>query len=285
MDAVALYQSDENTIAASMDPQVEYAVKVSVSDGDTLNDINEIRVTLFYDIAGNDPGAPETSDAQTCAILTWTKESGWSIEPSVNTSWVLVTDTCKTPTMTETTGDWWFHFKPGKVASHSAGSDDWDIYAQATDAAGLTGEDYLRDVEMNWYGEIAVNTTIVDWDTVDLGSDFSANPQTGISVKYICNGDYNQQVMSENPWSSGGASITLNAAGNPGAGEFSLKANDTNDLGAAEVISTTYATIDSGGQTGETGNAEGDNALWLKVGPSGIPAVTYSGTIYYRIAQ
>ena len=136
---------------------------------------------------------------------------------------------------------------------------------------------------MNWYGEISVNTGSVDWGTVSLGSDFDANSQTGISVTYVCNGNYNQQVKSDGSWSGGATSLTLNAAGTPGVAEFSLKADDTATLPSAALVSTGYVTIDSGTQTGEAGNTETANTLWLKMGASGIPAVTYSGTIYYQI--
>ena len=138
---------------------------------------------------------------------------------------------------------------------------------------------------MNWYGEITVNTAGIDWGTVSLGSDFSANVQSGVSVTYISNGSYNQQVKSDSPWTGGASSVTLNGAGTPGAGQFSLKANDINDLGSAALCSTGYANIDSGSQTGESGNVEAANTLWLKVGATGIRDVTYNGTIYYQIAQ
>jgi len=290
VDAVALYQSDESTLitpGGSMDPQVEYAVKVTVTDSDTLDDVNEVKVTIFYDSAGTDPTAPGISDTQTCAIITWTKGSGWAIDPSAGTTWVLVSASCKVPSdMGQTTGDWWAHFKPGKVATESGAADDWDIYAKATDAAAGSGELYARDYEMNWYGEITVNTASVDWGTVVLGSDFAANEQTGISVTYIANGAYNQQVKASSPWGTVPNQVTLNEAGNPGAGEFSLKADDTATLAAAVlVLSSGYTTFDTGTQTGESGNTESSNTLWLKLGPSGIPAVTYSGTIYYGIAQ
>jgi len=230
VDAVALYQSDESTLiiaGGSMDPQVEYAVKVTVTDADTLNDVNEVKITIFYDSAGNDPVVPGTSNTQTCAIITWTKGSGWTIDPSASTTWVLVTASCKTPTMTATTGDWWAHFKPAKVATMSGAADDWDIYAKATDAAAGSGELYARDYEMNWYGEITVNTASVDWGTVALGSDFVDNEQTDISITYIANGTYNKQVKASSPWVAPPDQVTLNEAGNPGDGEFSLKAGNT----------------------------------------------------------
>ena len=289
VDAVALYQSDESTLIAaggSMDPQVEYAVKVTVTDADTLEDISEVKVTIFYDSAGNDTAAPGSSDTQTCAIIIWTKAGGWSIDPSASTTWTLESGNCKTPTMSETTGDWWVHFKPGKVATESGGTEDWDIYAEATDAASNSADLYARDYEMNWYGEITVNTASVDWGTVGLGSDFSANEQTGISVTYIANGSYNEQVKASSPWGSAPNQVTLDASGSPGDGEFSLKADDSATLASAVLVSSAgYTTFDSGNQTSESGNVESANALWLKLGSTGVPDVTYSGTIYYQIAD
>jgi hypothetical protein len=91
-------------------------------------------------------------------------------------------------------------------------------------------------------------------------------------------------VKSDGSWSGSGVSITLDAAGSPGVKEFSMKADDTAVLGSAVLVSTSYVTIDSGSQTGEAGNTESANTLWLKMGASGIPAVTYNGTIYYQIA-
>jgi len=138
---------------------------------------------------------------------------------------------------------------------------------------------------MNWYGEITVNTPSVDFGTVAPGSDFSDNPKTGISVTYICNGSYSQQVKVSSPWTGDGNSVLLNAAGTPGPGEFSMKADDTATLGSAVLVFTSYITIDTGTQTSESGNTESTNTLWLKLGALGMPAVTYNGTIYYGIAQ
>lgn len=81
-------------------------------------------------------------------------------------------------------------------------------------------------------------------------------------------------MKSDGSWSGGGTSLTLNAGGTPGEAEFSLKGDDTATLGSAVLVSTSYVTIHSGSQTGEAGNTETTNTLWLKMGASGIPAVT-----------
>ena len=57
---------------------------------------------------------------------------------------------------------------------------------------------------MNWYGEISVSTLTVNWGTVAPGSDFTSNVQTGITISYICNGSFQEQVMTTSPWLDGG---------------------------------------------------------------------------------
>jgi len=177
----------------------------------------------------------------------------------------------------------------GKVATETTGSANWQIAAKVTDDSSQTAFAYDTDTatnDMNWYGEIAVTTTDVDFSSVALGSDFSVNKQTGISVTYICNGNYSEQVKSSSPWSGGGNSVTLNAAGSPGNGEFSLKAYSSDTYGSAVLATSTgYVPIGTGTQTGESGTTVSANTLWLKLGASGMPAVQYSGTIYYGIAR
>ena len=285
VDTLALYQSDESTLinpGGSMDPLVEFAVKVTVTDANKLDDITQVKLTIFYDSVGNDPSAPGTSNTQTCAIITWSSVSGWSIDPSVATTWVLVTGSCKTPVLSGTTGNWWFHFKPGKVATKSGAADNWDLYAKATDGASLTGDRYARDYEMNWYGEITVNTGSISWGTVSPGCSNNISPV--VNITYICNGNYAEQIKTSQNWTSASGNVTLNTTGNPGAGEFSLKADDDDTIAdAVQVLSASYTTFDTGTQTTEAGSAENNNHLWLSLG-LGIPVDTYSGTIYFGIA-
>jgi hypothetical protein len=270
----------------SMNPQTEHTVTINVSDVGGKADLDTLVLKVYYDSNGGTPTDAEaegqTANTQNCAIITWTQSSDtFAIEPSSSTTWSL--GDCSSPASLP--GDFTFVFTPGKVATETTGGAVWQIWAKATDDASQTDTNYdASPPTMNWYGEITVNTSSVNWGTVDLGSDFNANPQTGISVTYISNGNYNQQVKSDGSWSGSGVSITLDAAGIPGVKEFSMKADDTAVLGSAVLVSTSYVTVDSGNQTGEAGNTESANTLWLKMGASGIPAVTYNGTIYYQIA-
>jgi hypothetical protein len=287
VDTVGIYETDHATLVTAMDPQTELAVRVTVTDAGTLADLTTVRVTIFHDSDGDDDAgdAPGSGDTQNAAILTCTVGAtpSWQIDPGSNTTWQLVEANSVQPALTNTTGDFWFHFVPGKVATQAA---DWDVYAVADDGGGTPGNLYDgSDYDMNWYGEITINTASVDWGSVDVGSTFSDNPLTAISVTYTSNGDYQQQARAASPWTSaGGASATLSGTDNPGAGEFSLKANVTDTLTTAVPIPTSYTTVATGTQTSEEGYLVDTNSLWLRLGPSGIPAATYSGTIYYGIS-
>ncbi len=255
-----------------------------MTDNDTLADVNKVNVTVFYDSAGNDPSAPGTANVQTCAILTWTRDGSpeWDIAPT-STTWELNAVGCSNGIDSLTTDNWVFSFKVGKVATQSPGSDDWDIYAKATDSIGQTGDNYLRDVEMNWYGEITVETSTVSWGIVGPGCSNETSPV--MNITYICNGNYAEQIKTSQNWTSASGNVTLNTTGNPGAGEFSLKADDDDTVtDAVQVLSASYTTFDTGTQTTEAGNAENNNHLWLSLGSSGITYDTYSGTLYFSIA-
>ncbi len=269
---------------SSMTPQQQWTnITVPVTDGYTLADVNKVNVTLFYDAAGNNPSAPGTANVQTCAILTWTRGGSplWSLAPA-STTWQINTGGCSNASDTLTTGNWVFSFKVGKVATQSPSTDNWDIYAKATDSVSQTGDNYLRDVEMNWYGEIAVNTGSISWGTVSPGCSNETSPV--VNITYICNGNYAEQVKTSRNWTSASGNATLNTTGSPGTGEFSLKADDDDTLeGAVQVLSASYTTFDTGTQTTEAGNVENNNHLWLSLGLD-IPLDTYSGTLYFGIA-
>jgi len=287
VNALGIYEPNRVNPATAMDPQAEYAVRVSVSDPDGLASLQWVRVVVFLDADGDDDAGdvPASGDAQTAAIFTWTNgpTPSWSMDAGSPTTWALVTANCAQPNLAGTSGTWWFHFRPGKVAAEST---DWDAWAQARDGGAAHASLYDgSDYDMNWYGEVTVNTPSVNWGVVLLGSDYSANPKTGISVTYIANGPYQQQVRTSNPWGSAPRWIALNESGTPGPGQFSLKANSTNNLPGAQVVrSSAYATIGAGTRTPEGGSAIATNTLWLRLGSSGIPDTTYVGTIFYRIA-
>jgi hypothetical protein len=263
-------------------------VKVTVSDANSLDDLSTVTVTIFHDLDGTYDIGDElvAGDVQTSSILTCTVAATptWAIDAtSGGGSWSIVGGSCTQPTLTNSTGDFWFHFIPGKVATETDVSDKWHIYAKADDLGGTPGDNYQDNITMSWYGEITVNTGSVAWGVVTPGSDFSTNEQGSISMTYVANGPYDEQVAAETTWTG----ATLNVGGTPGADEFSIEADDTNTLASAVLVtaSPTYSTInDTGSQTDESGSTVTTNTLWLKLGTPFADA-SYSGTIYFKIVN
>jgi hypothetical protein len=274
----------------TLTPQEQWTtITVPVKHGEGLSHIDYVEVKLFYDSAGNDPDESGFSaDVQTCAVLSWTRQGFWGVwdlEPA-STTWALNSGGCSKPWDFGTQGNWVFSFQIGKVATYSAGAADWDIYAEALDDYALTGYDYLRDIEMNWYEEITINTVDVDWGGIAPGSDFSdSTKETDISVTYLANGSYYQRVAATTPWTGSLNNAVLDESGAPGSLEFSLKADEVDNLPSAVLVTAypTYVTINTATQTGESGTTVTTNTLWLKLGV--IPTDYYSGTIYYMITN
>jgi len=301
VDAIEIYQEFACTnVAASMDPQTTYYAKVTVTSHNKLKHLDEVQVTIFYDSTGGDMNAPVVADTHDCAIITCTvgPPAIWAIDSGgPPTTWSIVTagpDPCTQPADLEaTTGDWIFSFIPGKVARENM-INDWDAQGKATNKQPQSGELYVRDKDMNWYGEITVNTLSVDWGNVPLGLTFdndTYNPETDIAINYIANGNYSEDIKSSDNW-TGAVSldiVTLDVTGgNPPAADsqFALEANDTTDNVTAITVANTYNAIDSTGvMTGETGDNVNTNTLWLSISAAGIVPDTYSGSIYYQVSN
>jgi hypothetical protein len=291
VSALEIYSDAALTsVADSLTPQVMYFIKVTAGDGNTIEDIDQIDVELFYDAGGADPAAPGAPNAQTAANITWDKDGGgseWVIAAGSPTSWAITTANCSKPgDMTASSDDWVFAVTLGKVSTESVGAADWDLYARASDDSG-SGEAYTRDKEVLWYCEISTSAT-ADFGSVTVGSGFADNTNevTGVSVNYTSNGDYDQQVKSDATWSGGTYTANYDATGTCGSSQqFSLQAYPSDTFGSAVQVDTTGVSIDATGTiTTETGDNVANNTLWLKVA-SVFSIDTYSGTITYIIAD
>jgi hypothetical protein len=297
---IDIYEDQTCTIVANaMTPQTIYYARVGVSiPNNNLINLQTVRVTLFYDAAGTNPVAPATANTQTCAILTCAVGSPptWTIEPNNNppnppdnTTWQIITAQCVQPNLNANTGNWIFAFKPGKVATESIAPANWDAQGKAIRNPTQTGELYVRNKAMNWYGEIIVPAS-VDWGEVPLGLTFENtdyNPATAI-VTYIANGDYYEDIRSSASWTGSGETVMLDIVGGnpPPAGMFALMADNTANLGDALIVTTEYKHINaSGSLTTENGITVNTNSLWLSLGQTDIAPVTYGGTIYCQIAN
>ena len=290
--AVELYSDAALLVVASdMTPLTKYYAKVTAGDANYINNIDEVRLELFYDATASDPVAPGVANTQNNAIFTWTKSgSVWAISAGAGTTWTIVTAECVEPaTMVNLSGDWVFAFTVGKVAAESD-TGDWDMYGKATDAEPLSGELYNIDKNILFYSEVTAVTTSADWGMVTAGTGFTddVNEVTAIAITYIANGDYSASVKAAD-WDGNvlgaGAAFYDELGLTPNDGDFSLMADTDATLPEAVLVTLAGAVVDDTGTlTAEAGDATTTNTLWLKLGPTFTNDV-YSGSITYIIAN
>jgi len=273
---------------ASMTPQQQAEIDVTVTDYDGMSDIDQIEVVFYYSSDASANGAPLSlsADAQNVAKMVWDASSGWSLTPA-GTTWSLVTGSCSTPTLNAatTTGTWTFAFEPGKVATRTDDPARWRAFAKVT---SVTGSETVEGtsattVVMVHYQEITITAGgSVDWGNVIPSSDYAANQVTGIGVNYIANGDYTASVMSDAAWNT---AVLGSDPANLGDNEFALKASEDTTLGNAVQVDAAGVALDSAGaQTSEAGVTQSDNTLWLKLGPT-FDVGDYAGHITYMMAN
>jgi len=286
-EAATLYNAAHTSTVTQMTPQTEYSIKVTVADTGTLDDLNTVVVTVFYDSdSDNATNDIPAADTQTSFIMTCTVSGtpSWAGNPSSSTTWDIVEANCVQPTLTGASGDFWFNFIPGKVATEAT---DWDVYVVATDDSVQTDSWYdtaTGAYDMLWYGEINVTTASVDWGSVLAGMDFTdpAADQT-VAVDYISNGAWDASVATGATWGS----ATLDINGAPAANNFSVKAWRSASEPSADFVTTTASDCvidDTGTLTGESGVTDADNTLYLDLGTPFVDG-TYSGTITFYITN
>jgi hypothetical protein len=290
VDNVTLYNAAGNTTVTTMTPETEFVVKVTVTDTNSLNDLDFVKVTLYYDVGGGyDSGeVPTSGHQQTCAIITAYNSDNWVTDNctpdfGTTTRWTFVELTQPADTALST-GTFEFKFGVGAVATMTTGVNRWHIHAEAND--GTSATNYQADREMAWFGELTVSGGVT-WSSIAPGAGFTI--QSGnITENYVSNGAWVIKVAATSPWTASAGNATLvtdNIALT--AGEFAIKANDSDNLTTAEYVQnyTTFSSaIQSGTQTTESGDETADNKLWLSIG-SPFPNGTYSGTIYYKISN
>ena len=277
-----LYESNESTEATSMTPQTEYALKITVTDWNTLNDISEIEVIIKTNSTNIDADDSPTDKA----TYKWTS-GGWSLVGPSDSTWNITDDSRAPSNLNDTTGTWWLHFIPGKVAREST-SGGWDIYVNVTDKGGLSTNN-IAGYDMNWYGEISASDTSYSFGEINLGTTDQGitSPNDGyIDVKTISNGNYKIQSKSDNWQDGNGNTAVLDWDGNLSSGEFALKVSYQNNVNNSNFVETDYTVItgyeSESGPTAEAGETK-KIYQWISVADSGLLPGTYSGTFYVQI--
>jgi len=295
MTSLELYSdSGLTTVASTIIPQVIYYLKMSLYSPNSLYDIKSLKIKIYADPGGTgiDEDTITTGNAQTAAIYSFNATHfppSWTLAAGSPTSWTIESAMSSSPSdLTASSGYGVLAFKAGKVATESVSSSDWQIHGQITGSSDLTSGLYSSRKRMMWYGETTVNTANVTWGTVTPGTGFAdnINEQDNISVKYAANGDYQELVKSSTTWAGNTNTATFDVAGAcVNMKEFSLKAFTSDTYASAVQVNTTGIVVqNTDTQTGEAGNTETTNVLWLKLA-STFPVDLYTGTITYIIAN
>lgn len=280
--SVALYDAGGTTEVTSMTPYTAYDVKVTVTNAEGKSELKTIEVKIYYDADGaatEGEFAGKAANTQNCAIITWTEGTGFALTDMAPTTWSL--GTCVEPA--DLASPFEFKFTVGKVATETVSPAVWQIAAEVTDDADQHhwGAD-ADGASMNWYGEVAVGPSEVNWGTLAPGATYAETVQNITPVTYISNGAYDEKVKTLNMSWGGATMVTTDPTA---ANTFALKADDTATFANADFVSTTPILINNAGtQTGEAGVEVTANHLWLQLA-STFTKGTYNGTIYYIIAE
>lgn len=304
VDVITLVESGSDSEVNSMTPLTAYRVKVTASDINTIDDIQEIEFHIYYSSDGIQ------WDADELAIFMWDRTAAWSMSNgSAATTWELLTVDCIAPSdFSGTTGDWYLKFRPGKLARATA-SQDWHcsvlVRDEASSAYGLWG----TGASMSAYAEVAFNTAGVilgDGTTgIEPGTTgYITDPVCNyLTTQVTSNATYSMGVMSDATWSDG-ASHTIDLSGGKGVpdvpGQFSLGIDNQQQGGGSpgqpkkpEAVTGTNRTIEDYDNvsrvTTGAGISEGtnDHTMYLAMSLSleGIQEVMYSGAITFTVTN
>ena len=293
---ITLYYADRTNDTDKMTPQMEFAVKIETGDPNGINDIQNITVYIFY--ASNDTDESNCTDSptnpQVHATYKWEKGTGWIFIGPTESTWRINDTRSEGPVNnTTTSGEWWLHFVPSKVATEANESGMWIIKVIVYDQYGLNNSSKKVNIKMNWYGEINVTNDTFDFGIVnynDTNVPIRIPDDHNIDVETISNGNHKIEAKTDPIWSNStyNYNVTVDPDGSPGDGEISLKHNSEDNTAGAYWVNTTQYGIIPGltnlQQTTENGTIS-QIYIWLDVGPSGIMPATYNGTYYVMVVN
>ena len=283
-----LFDGVTGTGITQMDPTVEVAFQIDVTDINTIEDLNTIVVVVKRTAYTEGDAAAEQ------ATYTWTSSGTtgtWALAGS--TTWAVDAATSGTNQPSDweaNSGTWWLVFTPGKIAKEDAA---WTITATATDKAAA--DDALADsCSMDWYGELNGVETSVGFGTgLSLGATHALSTgdpaDDDVDLTAISNGAYKLRSKTSATWTSGTTSDTVAVVqAAPSAHEIMLIDHLDTQGSATAVTTADYGDIVGyGSETSPT--AEGGDAkavhVWLTLPSSGLLVEQYSGTYYLQIAN
>jgi hypothetical protein len=313
INKVTFYASDHTTEVTAATPTNAYWIDVQVTDLNTMDDIKEITIWLYYGTNSSQlsPIPAGNVNPQTYVILKYErtpfsdKPGQWAFYYANGTkigttfgTWKIVNQS-DPATWDQSVGTFSVEIVVGKVA-HEANdgkvAGDWNFQVKVTDNEGLQSNTYTGyGYTMNWYGEIWVTQTFA-FGTVNPNSTNNklTSPQTGyLDVYVVSNGNFDVNVKGDENWTgvNNSSRVVKLVTTNPGDKQIRIKINSINDPTSAGAITTTYTVWlnDQSGPTQDGSAANGNGAhftayLWLDVGTN-IDQDTYVGHVYFQVTN
>ncbi len=305
-------------VAGTVDPYKQgagngYKLAFTVTDTNSLNDIDTITVYIHYD-SNSDNATVDASggsdDVNTQFKMIWTASTGLFTVGTVGsttftdaTDWALDASGSSAPSpLTADSGGWIFYFQIGKVATEAAlAASGWDVYIAVVDDDGstTTWDATLADYKMSTYDEILVSPATVSFGTVTMATTGNAAGST-INATTIDNGSHKLQIYADGTWTADSESFELSletATASAGDREIVLWGDGNETEGSVMA----YAACVTATQQAKTSAAKLDIATGLTIRQSvsgtivyskvyldlgtKIPVKTYSGTITYMVVS
>ena len=198
LGAVSLTDSGDSS-ATTVAPEATYKVKFSVTDTNTLDDLTDIEVEIYYET--------QAADALRRAYtFTWTEGAGDTDFVSSPAGYVVATSV--TPTAAEELGssfNFELHFKLDGVAVPSGAATAWNIDVTVTDDSAAPDSDVTTTFDANKYQSLSVNTSSIAFGSVNPGA---ALTKQGVMVTFTANTELDVDVLGAN-LVSGSESIAI----------------------------------------------------------------------------
>lgn len=273
-----LWDSEETTNKnnTALAVNTEYHVNFTVSDSNSLADLNNCTIITWDSSATTETGA----DAQTNHYtFTWVESTDtWSC--SGPGSSYIVTANCKDPGSgsTETSFEFTLAFKLSRVAGYNATTTVWKIKIYAYDDAGSSDFEQSLMFGVAFYSEVSITDTTHTWSNLQPGDTGRTVDGDGdIDFTAIANDDWRIQAKGSGDLTSGSNTIALS----------NLKIHEDTQASAVS-LTTTYTDvgglINQSPPTDENSPTAAFVTLWLDV-PSGTPPGDYTYTLYIQVLQ
>jgi hypothetical protein len=267
ISSVSLKNGDGSAFSGPADCETEYRVDFTITDDNTLEDLTDVDVEVYYET--------QTVDAiRSHYTFTWIQgTNSWASSPA---GYLDPTNPSTTPaSMTGASFAFSLYFKLDGVAIPAGTADKWNVKITATDDSAATDTDTsITPFQLNTYTELSLSSSSLDFGTANPGAAFSSSPTTNATI--TCNTALLNTFTGAN-LTKGSDSIAYS--------QFTIQGGDitvaTALTGAAQDIRASgyKATSDSldASISGYT-DGEANTLTFAGTAPTPCPAGTYTGT-------